>query len=126
MNYNLQSEVLKEDYWPYMYLEPLSLQKEFYIRAAASWIFIIKGGNAFLMISLPLILLYEWRFHPFISVHIPRFFLVLSSIFQLLMFSVFMSSILYFSYNIISVLTYNTPKRHIEDADIDGFIKGYL
>jgi hypothetical protein len=61
------------------------------MRAAGSWIFIVKGGNAFLMISLALILLYKWRFHPFISVYIPRFFLVLSSLKQLFFFFIFLS-----------------------------------
>lgn len=95
LRYNLQSEHLDEDYWHITDLDTYqSVDKEYLMRAAGSWIFIIKGGNAFLMISLPLILLYKWRFHPFISVYIPRFFLVLSSLAQLLIFFVLLTMML--------------------------------
>jgi hypothetical protein len=91
IRYNLQAETL-DDYWHITDLKSnQSVDKEYLMRAAGSWIFIVKGGNAFLMISLALILLYKWRFHPFISVYIPRFFLVLSSLKQLFFFFIFLS-----------------------------------
>jgi hypothetical protein len=96
------------------------------MRAAGSSIFIIKGGNAFLMISLPLILLYKWRFHPFISVYIPRFFLVLSSLAQLLIFFVILSMMLQYSQSILSVLSYSTPSNDADKLTVGEVIKDYV
>ncbi len=51
------------------------VDKRYQDRYAIFYIYIIKFGNALLMITLPLIFFYKIRFQLFITVSLPRFFM---------------------------------------------------
>jgi hypothetical protein len=85
------------------------VKKEYLMRYTAANIFIIKGGNALLILLYPMILMYNWRFHPFVSKYISKFFFVVKKLTRLMVFFAIIFFFLLFSYKTISVLNYNEP-----------------
>lgn len=79
------------------------------MRYTAANIFIVKSGNAQLILIYPLILMYNWRFHPFVSKYISKFFFVLKKLVRFMFFIVLIFTFILFSYKTISVLNYNEP-----------------
>ena len=72
-------------------------------------VFIIKSGNALAIFLLPIIMLFQWRFHPVISNYIPRFFFVLSKLTKLLICFIIICFALDFSFSTVQDLKYGVP-----------------
>ena len=106
----LQAEPLKEDYWKYTHdLFHSPVKKEYLMRYTGSNMFIIKTSNAVLILVYPMILMYNWRFHPFVSKYISKFFFVMKKLLRLMLFFSLIFFFMLFSYKTVSVLNYNEP-----------------
>ncbi len=83
-------------------------------------IYIIRAGNAFMLITLPLIFFYKIRFLPKMNQYVPRFFLSLKAILPITMilFSIF--AFLYYAYTILTKdLSYNLGDTEKDLPDDD-------
>jgi hypothetical protein len=73
----------------------------------------IRAGNAFMLITLPLIFFYKIRFLPFVNLYVPRFFLALSAIFPLVTIFMGLYAFMLYAQGILDDMRYslgNTEK----------------
>lgn len=97
----LQARDLKEEYWDYSQEPHVPVLKEYLLRYTLTNIFLVKCGNSFLIILFPLMMLYNSRFHPFMSNFISRFFFVMRELAILVASFSFLAFFLLFAYNSI-------------------------
>jgi hypothetical protein len=76
-------------------------------RYAMFYVMIIRAGNAFMFITLPLIFFYKVRFLPQMSQYVPRFFLAQKAILQITLIFMGIFSFLNYAYSILEDMKYN-------------------
>lgn len=107
-DYNLQAD-LTLDY-------TTKIDRRYQDRYAMFYIQTIRAGNAFMLITLPLIFFYKIRFLPFVNLYVPRFFLALSAIFPLTMIFMVLYAFLLYAQGILGDMRYglgNTEKDFV-------------
>ncbi len=122
VKYNLQAD-LTEDYRD-------NIDRRYKDRLAMFFIMIIRAGNALMFISLPLIFFYKIRFLPGLSHYVPRFFLALKSILQIILIFMTIFSFLSLADGILDGMKYhlgNTekerPPKESENIGIFNFVR---
>jgi hypothetical protein len=82
------------------------IDKRYEDRYALFFIYVIKFGNALLMVSLPLIFFFKIRFQLFMTVSLPRFFLSIQQVLQLIFIFTTIFISLYYSFTIMDSMRY--------------------
>jgi hypothetical protein len=103
--YNLQAD-LGNDY-------TTNVDRRYQDRYAMFYVQMIRAGNAFMLITLPLIFFYKIRFLPFVNLYVPRFFLALSAIFPLVTIFMVLYAFMIYAQGILDDMKYslgNTEK----------------
>ena len=70
-------------------------------------VMIIRGGNAFMLITLPLLLFYMIRFLPIMNQNVPRFFIALKAILPITFFFMIIAIFLRYTYDILGSMAFN-------------------
>jgi hypothetical protein len=69
-------------------------------------IFIIKATNSFFMVTLPMQLLYKVRYLPGMSIYLPKFFIAIQQIKDLVFIFIIFTFSFLLSYSILTVLDF--------------------
>lgn len=83
-----------------------NIDKRYQDRYALFYIYVIKYGNALLMVTLPLIFFFKIRFQMFMTVSLPRFFLTSQQVLQLIFIFSAIYVCLFYSYTIMDTMRY--------------------
>jgi hypothetical protein len=76
-------------------------------------IFIIKASNSFFMVVLPMQILYKVRYLPGMSIYLPKFFIAIQEIKDLVLIFITFAFSFLFSYSILTVLDFRMGSLEI-------------
>jgi hypothetical protein len=83
-----------------------NIDNEWAYRIVSIPIFFIKATNSFFMVTLPMQLLYKVRYLPGMSIYLPKFFIAIQQIIDLVFIFIIFTFSFLFSYSILSVLDF--------------------
>jgi len=82
------------------------IDKEWAYRIVSIPIFFIKATNSFFIVTLPMQLLYKVRYLPGMSIYLPKFFIAIQQIKDLVFIFIIFTFSFLFSYSILTVLDF--------------------